>query len=77
MHACMDARDLMNIKRWQRAFFFPPCYQQLRADVDCLPLKIKDGRAFWGSLLVIRTLWADAEVIVTEQPDSVVADYMA
>ena len=77
MHACLDVRLVIPLRRWERAFFFPPCYQQLRADADCLPLKISDGRAFWGCALVIFCLCAPADLLVVEQPDTIVADFYA
>lgn len=56
-------------------YFFPPCFQQLRADVRCLPQKIADGRAFWGCALVLWCLSCpNADVVVVEQPDTIVYD---
>jgi hypothetical protein len=46
MHFQGDVREVVGLARWKAIFFFPNCYQQLRADEDCLPLKIHDGRAF-------------------------------
>ena len=76
MHAILDVREVLALQRWSRVFLFPPCYQQLRADADCLDAKIEDGRAFWGCLLVLFCFCVDADVLVVEQPDTIVADYV-
>ena len=76
MHICLDVRLVLALQHWHRAYLFPPCFQQLRADEDCLPLKIADGRAFWGCLLVILCLCADADMVLVEQPDTIVCDYL-
>lgn len=75
MHAVLDVRDVAPLARWQRAFMFPPCFQQLRADEDCLQAKIDDGRAFWGCALVIWCFCIAADLLVVEQPDTIVADF--
>ena len=75
MHACLDVRLVLPLRTWERAYLFPPCFQQLRADKECLSFKIFDGRAFWGCLMVIYCLCADADLLVVEQPDTIVADY--
>ena len=31
-----DVRDVLHLAAWHRAFFFPPCFQQLRGDLDCI-----------------------------------------
>lgn len=77
MHAVLDVRLVAPLRSWERAFFFPPCHQQLRADADCLQSKIADGRAFWGCLLVIFCLCVAADVLVVEQPDTILADHYA
>ena len=53
MHYKGDMRPLLTIKQWDRAYLFPNCFQQLRADLDCLELKIADHRAFWGCAFVL------------------------
>ena len=52
MHAVLDVRDVVTLGGWERVFLFPPCFQQLRADHDCLPSQIADCRAYCGSALV-------------------------
>ena len=76
MHAMLDARDVVMLQHWSRVFLFPPCFQQLRADEDCLQAKIDDGRAFWGCALVIFCFCVAADLLVVEQPDTIVADYV-
>ena len=76
MHACLDVRDVLALKRWSRVFLFPPCFQQLRADADCLESKIADGRAFWGCALVLFCFCIAADLLVVEQPDTIVADFV-
>ena len=76
MHYRGDVRDLITLKNWSAIYFFPNCYQQLRRDADCLPLKIRDGRAFWGCAMVLWCLCcASADLVVVEQPDTIVYDY--
>lgn len=75
LHYLGDVRDLLTIQVWERAYFFPPCYQQLRGDLDCLPHKIDDGRAFWGCALVLHVLFTvTSHMVFVEQPDTIVAD---
>ena len=75
LHYLGDACDLLDIQVWARAYFFPPCFQQLRGDLDCLPCKIDDGRAFWGCALVLHVLFTvTALMVCVEQPDTLVAD---
>ena len=74
MHAQLDARLVMHLKRWERAYLFPPCFQQLRADEHCLPAKIADGRAYFGCATVALCCCVDAEIIVVEQPDTIFFD---
>ena len=76
MHAVLDVREVISLTRWRRAFLFPPCFQQLRADEDCLQAKIDDGRAFWGCVLVIWCFSAPADLLIVEQPDTIVADFL-
>ena len=75
LHACLDVRAVLPLQRWSRVFLFPPCFQQLRADQDCLEAKIADGRAFWGCALVIFCFCVEADLLVVEQPDTIVSDY--
>ena len=70
MHYQGDARDLLDITLWDRAYLFPPCFQQLRGDLDCIEAKILDQRAFWGCALVLLCLFATtAAMVFVEQPD--------
>jgi len=75
MHFQGDVREIVGLQRWARIYFFPPCFQQLRADEYCLPRKLEDGRAFWGCAMVLWCLACphSAEVVV-EQPDTIVYD---
>ena len=75
MHFCGDVRDVVHLTTWDAIYFFPPCYQHLRADVECLPLKICDGRAFWGCAMVLWCLCCPhSAMVVVEQPDTIVYD---
>lgn len=76
MHAVLDARDVVDLGGWKRAYLFPPCFQQLRADRDCLEAKIADCRAFWGCALVLWCCCAEADLLVVEQPDTIFADFV-
>jgi hypothetical protein len=70
-----DVRPLLTALQWERALLFPPCHQHLRADLDCLEAKIKDGRAFWGAVLVLFCVVATtAKVLMVEQPDTIFGD---
>ena len=76
MHAVMDVRLVAPLRVWDRAYFFPPCFQQLRQDDDCLPYKLSDGRAFWGCIAVLHALFAvTACMVVVEQPDTIFCDF--
>lgn len=70
-----DIRDVLPLQHWERVYFFPPCFQHLRADVECLPRKVQDGRAYWGCALVLWCLACpNADAVVVEQPDTIVND---
>ena len=75
MHFKGDVRPLLTITVWQRAYLFPPCFQQLRGDLDCIELKIEDGRAFWGSAMVLLCIFlTTALMLLVEQPDTIFND---
>jgi hypothetical protein len=77
MHFRGDARDVIHLAQWARVYCFPPCFQQLRADENCLECKIADGRAFWGCAFVIWCICCDhADVVVVEQSDTIVHDFL-
>ena len=77
LHYRGDARDILPLTRWARVYLFPPCFQQLRADVNCLGPKIADGRAFWGSAFVIFCICCEhADMVIVEQSDTIVHDYL-
>ena len=70
-----DVRDVIHLTVWHRAFFFPPCYQQLRGDLDCIVSKIADKRAFWGCLQVLYCIVSVCALMVfVEQPDTIFGD---
>ena len=74
-HYCGDVRDVVHLTTWHRAYFFPPCFQQLRGDLDCIELKIADKRAFWGCLQVLFCIFsASALMTFVEQPDTIFGD---
>ena len=76
MHACVDVLLILHLRHWERAYLFPPCFQQLRADEDCLYYKLRDGRAFWGCAVVIFCLCVEADLLMVEQPDTIVSDFI-
>ena len=73
-----DFRILLHLKMWEKAFFVgPSCYQHLRRDIQCLPAKMRDGRAYWGGAMVIWCICSPyARVKLVEQPDTIVHDYL-
>ena len=72
-----DVRDIVGLRHWERAYFFPNCFQHLRGDEQCLPFKIDDCRAFWAAAMVLWCLACpNADVVVVEQPDTLVYDYV-
>ena len=81
-HAQMDVQVVISVSQhvghiWEGVFLFPNCFQQLRADDDCLAAKIADGRAFWGCLMVLWCLCVpNARFVVVEQPDTIVYDFV-
>ena len=71
-----DVRDIVHLQRWERAYFFPNCFQHLRGDEHCLRHKIHDCRAFWAAAMVLWCLACPhADIVVVEQPDTIVYDY--
>ena len=76
-HYLGDVRDVVGLRHWERAYFFPSCFQHLRGDEQCLPFKIDDCRAFWAAAMVLWCLSCpNARVVVVEQPDTIVYDYI-
>ena len=76
-HYLGDVRDIVGLRYWERAYFFPNCFQHLRGDEHCLHLKIHDCRAFWAGAMVLWCLTCPhAAVVVVEQPDTIVYDYV-
>ena len=76
-HYLGDVRDIISLRHWERAYFFPNCFQHLRGDEQCLPFKIDDCRAFWAAAMVLWCLACpNASVVVVEQPDTIVYDYI-
>ena len=70
-----DVRDILHLAVWHRALFFPPCFQQLRGDLDCIVNKIEDKRAFWGCLQVLYCIFSvSALMVFVEQPDTIFGD---
>ena len=70
-----DVRDIIHLATWHRAIFFPPCFQQLRGDLDCIEDKIADKRAYWGCLQVLYCIFTVAALMVyVEQPDTIFGD---
>ena len=70
-----DVHDILHLTTWHRAFFFPPCFQQLRGDLDCIEAKILDKRAFWGCLQVLYCIvGVSALMVFVEQPDTIFGD---
>ena len=71
LHYLGCVQDIMHVRIWDRAYMFPPCFQHLLGDSDCLPHKLRDGRAFWAGALV---LWCmcitSAYAVLVEQPDT-------
>ena len=66
-----DVRHVVSLTKWARIFFVGPnCFQHLIGDVDCLPLKIKDGRAFWaGATLLWCICCPHSDHVFVEQPN--------
>ena len=76
-HYLGDVRDIVHLTHWEAAYFFPNCFQHFRHDVDCLPHKIDDGRAFWAGAFVLWCLSCPhAAAVFVEQPDTIVYDYV-
>ena len=71
LHYLGCVQDIIHVRFWDRAYMFPPCFQHLLGDSDCLPHKLRDGRAFWAGALV---LWCicitSAYAVLVEQPDT-------
>eukprot|EP00965_Chrysotila_dentata_P093533 3090084-Pleurochrysis_carterae.AAC.1 len=76
MHYVGDVSDLLNIKRWRRAFLFLPCTHQVRCDTLTLRQKMRHGRAFWGLAFLLRCRCTDADCVVLEQPNTIAPDFL-
>lgn len=76
-HVVGDVREVVSLQRWKSIYFVGPnCYQHLRADVDCLPAKIRDGRAFWAGAMVMWCICCPrSDSVLVEQPDTIFDDY--
>ena len=66
-----EVRSVVGLTKWARIFFAGPnCFQHLLGDVDCLPLKIQDGRAFWaGATLLWCICCPHSDHVFIEQPN--------
>ena len=64
--------DVAPLRRWERAFFWPPCTHQTLSDTLSRDPKMLDGRTFWGIALVIYCLCTDANCVMVEQPDTII-----
>ena len=71
LHYLGSVQDIIGLRTWDRVYMFPPCFQHLIDDSECLQHKLQDGRAFWAGALV---LWcvcvASAHAVMVEQPDT-------
>ena len=76
MHFVGEVQDVGHLQQWDAAYFCPPCFQHLVGDEECLPLKLSDGRAFWGMAF---TWWcicfAFADIVVVETADTIAHHY--
>ena len=71
LHYLGSVQDIINLRTWNRAYMFPPCFQHLIGDSECLPRKLQDGRAFWAGALVLWCICiASAHAVMVEQPDT-------
>jgi hypothetical protein len=68
-------RLVLNLKRWRRAFLFPPCTHQTLSDTIGRPFKEQDGRMFYYILFVIWCYCVVAMMLLVEQPDTRVPDF--
>eukprot|EP00965_Chrysotila_dentata_P130462 4313613-Pleurochrysis_carterae.AAC.1 len=75
MHYVGDVAPLLSLRRWKRAFLWPPCTQQTLSDKTHSHSKRRDGRMLWGIAFFLRCLCTDADCVVVEQPDTVIPDY--
>ena len=70
LHYLGCVQDIICIP-WDRVYCFPPCFQHLVGDTNCLPLKLLDGRAFWAGALVLWCICiSSAHAVLVEQPDT-------
>ena len=67
-----DMVDVMHLKVWTAALFWPPCVHQTISDTTSQSDKLRDGRAFWGMALCIRCLCTLAYCVMVEQPDVII-----
>ena len=72
-----DMVDVMPLRRWARALFWPPCVHQTLSDTLSRDAKMLDGRAFWGIALVVKCRCVDADCVMVEQPDTIIPQFYA
>lgn len=71
LHYLGCVQEIIHLRVWDRVYMFPPCFQHLLGDMDCLPYKLQDGRAFWAGALVLWCICtASAKAVLVEQPDT-------
>ena len=75
VHACLDMRLVLPLRRWLRAYIFPPCTHQTLSDTLERPFKEQDGRMFYYILFVIWCYCVPALMLMLEQPDTRVPDF--
>jgi hypothetical protein len=75
VHACLDARDVMPLAVFSRVYALPPCTHQTLSDTTSKEAKQLDGRTFWGIAFFIWCWCITCEMIMIEQPDTIIPDF--
>ena len=63
-----DLQDVAHLRRWRRAFCFPPCEHQARSSSSSMAEKILDGRTWWGMCMLTYCICLPAEVSLVDNP---------
>ena len=76
VHACLDARLVLPLRpQWGRIYGFPPCTHQTLSDTTARLSKQMDHRAFWGILFFLWIWCVACQMMMLEQPDTIIPDY--
>ena len=75
VHAILDLRLVLRLRRWRRVYLFPPCTHQTLSNTGSRRDKDLDGRTFWGIAFFIYCYCTDCASLLVEQPDTRIPEF--